>query len=147
MTRPPLVTLTAALLLGGAVAHADPQSERREAARRFSDAGRRLVDHGQFKDAAVEFAHAFRETPDPALLLHVADAYDRAGLRREALTAYRQYLALAAEKPDAADAQAARVRADVLDKELAPAPARNAAYPYLESATRHAFRTVIAHEG
>jgi hypothetical protein len=74
-------------------AGAAPQAEARQA---FQDAERHF-GRGEYRQAVPLFRRAYQLTGAPALVFDVAQAYRRAGDCREALAAYREFLALAAE--------------------------------------------------
>src|SRR5712692_10011567 len=109
-----------AILLAAAGARAAPKpnpagDEKGAAARRFYEIGMLHYERGEFLDAAREFERAYGEQASPALLYNIGSAYDKAGERKKAVTAYRKYVET---MPESKDVAAARARADILDREL-----------------------------
>lgn len=149
----------AALLLGAlavAPAHAD---EKTDAARRFYESGTYLFDRGQFVEAAQEFERAYAQAPKAALLYNIASAYDKGGERKKAIDNYRKY---AAAMPTSPDVDAARARANVLEREQreldaakaaaqrpATEPRRNIAppLPFVEPTTKYTYQTWMTIDG
>jgi tetratricopeptide (TPR) repeat protein len=133
------------------------EDPRREAAKRFFEAGTLLYERGEFTDAAKEFERAYSEDPLPAFLYNIASAYDKAGDRKRAVDAYRKY---AGSNVDAKDTAEARARAEVLEREWKEIEAAKAAaarpeerralpppLPFVEPVTKHTYQTLITVDG
>ncbi|MSP61385.1 MAG: hypothetical protein EXR72_13770 [Myxococcales bacterium] len=135
----------AALVPFAAAADGPATDEKQQAAKRFWDAGERLFQQGRFKDAAIEFDHAFDEQPLPDFAYNAAQAYDKAGLRIEAVTSYTRYLGL--PKRDPKDDASVKARIAVITRELSTAASpRHNALPYTEPATKQVFQTYLVIE-
>jgi hypothetical protein len=114
---PPLSTL-AALIMLAAAARAAPSAEEQ---RLYAD-GMKAYAAGDARGAERAFNEGYGIAHDPAFLVHMAEAEEKAGARAEAAETYRRYLR---EAPDAAD------RADIEQRiaRLAPPAARESAPP------------------
>lgn len=127
--------------IGTAAAQSEPSHATDDEARALFDAGRIAYTDGRFDDALGYFQRAYALSQRAALLYNVAQTFDRLSRNREALEAYRGYLAAEHETPqrsqiearirvleeliaaeDARDAEAARLRSE-LDAERARAAA------------------------
>lgn len=83
-------------------------------ARGHMERGTRLFEMGDFATARVEFETAYQLSKEPQILFNIALAWEREGLPRDALGAYRRYLVVV---PNDADT-AAKVRK--LEAQLGP---------------------------
>ena len=80
----------AALLLWLGASHAvAAEPAPVQSARQHFDQGSVAFDLGNFREAAREYEEAYRLKPDPALLFNLGQAYRFAGMKVEALHAYR----------------------------------------------------------
>lgn len=86
------LTLIAALLALAAPVHADPD---KTAGAAEAQAGQKLYEDNQFKDAAAHFAHAYELDPQPAYLFDAAQAYRFAKDCTNAAKLYRQFVDVA----------------------------------------------------
>ena len=90
--------LTVAFLSLGFVASraeaqaAAPTAEQRTRAREAYTRGQQLFDAGQFEQAQASFEEAYVQVPNPVVLLGVASAQERRGLRAEARVTLERYL-------------------------------------------------------
>ncbi|MBN8610504.1 MAG: hypothetical protein J0L92_07970 [Deltaproteobacteria bacterium] len=90
--------LTVAFLSLGFVASraeaqaAAPTAEQRARAREAYTRGQQLFDAGQFEQAQASFEEAYVQVPNPVVLLGVASAQERRGLRAEARVTLERYL-------------------------------------------------------
>ncbi len=121
MARVPraLVTFGALIAVAGA-AHAESEDPDTEVARRHFEAGSAFYDQGNYERAIAEFEKAREAKPLPAFDYNVARAYDRLGRWREALDAYRRYIAGSPSAPDVPTVQA---RVHELERRVSPPPA------------------------
>jgi tetratricopeptide (TPR) repeat protein len=76
------------LMLLGGLARADDAALAKE----HFEKGSRLYDIGQYKEAAAEYAEAYKLKPDPSLLFNMGQAYRLGGFYEEALRSYRSFL-------------------------------------------------------
>ena len=120
------VALFACVLLSLAVAPstvdaqaATPTAEQRTRAREAYTRGQQLFDAGQFEQAQAAFEEAYVQVPNPVVLLGVASAQERRGLRAEARATLERYLR---ESPNARDRASIEARIAAL-----PAPAAGTA--------------------
>lgn len=98
-------------------AHADePAKTTEDAAAAHYKQGERFFADGNFPAARIEFEAAYALTKAGSLLYNVALAFEREGLVRESLEAYRRYLA--AEPGD----KETREKVARLERQLAPPP-------------------------
>ncbi|MFO0578402.1 MAG: hypothetical protein U1A78_30730 [Polyangia bacterium] len=96
-------------------AHADePAKTTEDAAAAHYKQGERFFADGNFPAARIEFEAAYALTKAASLLYNVALAFEREGLVRESLEAYRRYLA--AEPGD----KETREKVARLERQLAP---------------------------
>ncbi|MBX7193953.1 MAG: tetratricopeptide repeat protein [Sandaracinaceae bacterium] len=92
------IATTALWLPSSAKAQEQSPSERRDTeARLLFEAGRLAFSEGRFDEALGHFRRAYELSERPDLLYNVGTAADRAGQREEAVAAYEQYLATAAD--------------------------------------------------
>jgi tetratricopeptide (TPR) repeat protein len=119
-----IVALLACVLLSLAVVPsradaqaATPTAEQRTRAREAYTRGQQLFDAGQFEQAQAAFEEAYSQVPNPVVLLGVASAQERRGLRAEARATLERYLR---ESPNARD------RASI-EQRIAALPAGGAA--------------------
>ena len=66
--------------------------QREDIARSEVAAGTAAYNLGYYEDAARHYEEAYRQVPDPVLLLDIGQAYRLAGKPDRAITAYRSYL-------------------------------------------------------
>ena len=78
--------------------------------------GKRLYDGGQWAEAAVEYAAAYTNGGDPAMLFDMALCYRRAGNAKRALGLYQRYLL---EEPETPDRTVVESRIKELQREVA----------------------------
>lgn len=92
------------------------------AAGRHYSAGREAYDKGQFGRAVEEWKAAFTVTKDPALLVEIGEAQERAGDGAGALATYERYLTMAPTggDRDAVEKRIAALRAAPPAKEVPP---------------------------
>ena len=105
-----------ALLIAAALLLASPTKAPSAEEQRLYDEGVRALAAGDARAAERAFKAGYALARDPAFLVHVGEAQEKAGGGAEAADSYRRYLR---EAPDAAD------RADIEARlaRLAPAPA------------------------
>lgn len=117
MVRGRSVTLCLlAALCASRVSSAQPRDDAEARAEAAFNRGVSLADRNQWNEAIVAFEEARAATALPAVLFNLAEAYRHVGRRREALAAYRDYLARvsgATPSRAAAEAQVAALRAEV----------------------------------
>lgn len=118
--RAGLRTLGPVLLLWAAlpIAHAraeDPAKTTEDAAAAHYKQGERFFADGNFPAARIEFEAAYALSKAASLLFNVALSFEREGLVKESLEAYRRYLA--AEPGD----KETREKVARLERQLAPA--------------------------
>jgi hypothetical protein len=110
------VTLRALVVLGlvgwssTAAAQFEPTAEQRAHARELYGQGQTHFTAHEYQQALEAFTAAFREVPNPVVLLGIASAEEPLGHRREARAALEQYLAIRTDAPDR-DAVQARITA------------------------------------
>lgn len=109
-----LPTLAALLALGGAPQRAPTPDEAR-----LYDKGARALAAGDARAAEKAWKAGYQIAHDPAFLVHVGEAEEKAGAPAEALETYRHYLS---EAPDASDRAEIEQRVARLAP-AAPAPA------------------------
>ena len=103
---------------------ATPSADQRQRARELYGEGQQHFDAGRFAEAQTAFEGAYREVPNPVVLLGVASAQERLGNQLEAARTLRRYLR---ERPDAPDRVTVEQRIAELDPEgttAEAAPAR-----------------------
>lgn len=102
-----------------------PTDAQRARAREHYGEGQAHFDAGRFEDARAAFEAAYREVPNPVVLLGVASAEERLGRLLDAARTLRRYLR---ERVDAPDREAIAERIATLDpsgataEEASPAP-------------------------
>jgi hypothetical protein len=105
---------------GGAAAGgaAQPSAEARQRARDAYAAGQTQFRAGQYTEALVSFETAYREVPNPVVLLGVAECHERMNNWAQAVTTLERYLAERTDAPDRAAVEAritaARARPAIL---------------------------------
>src|SRR5258706_64735 len=127
------VGLCAALL--GQVAPLGAQSDD-ENARRHFESGAAYLQQSDNDNALREFQAAYSLSKRPALLLNIANVYERMGKPKEAVEALTKYLA---EDPKATDRTTQETRIANLKKRIesgdsTPPPAASASTPPVQSA-------------
>jgi len=105
-----VVGLLGVLGLFETAAHADEVSEARQHYQRAQT----HYAVGEFADAAREYQAAYKLKPDPALLYNAAQASRLAGLHRQALLLYKNYVNFYARERNVADARAHIARLEPL---------------------------------
>jgi len=129
--------LAVLLALGGSTvaarpAWAEPVSSARRAPTPAEEqaflAGTQALAAGDAAAAEKAFREGFALAQDPAFLVKIGEAQEKAGTAKAAALSYRRYLTLA---PDASDAEEIRARAEKLDPRapLAPETAGSASPP------------------
>lgn len=86
---------------------AAPTAEQRVRAREAYTRGQQLFDAGQFEQAQASFEEAYAQVPNPVVLLGVASAQERRGLRAESRATLERYLR---EAPNARDREQIEAR-------------------------------------
>ncbi|UJR81798.1 PEGA domain-containing protein [Sandaracinus amylolyticus] len=96
------IALAPALLAPAIVSaqQAAPSAEQRQRARELYGEGQTHFEAGRFAEALAAFEGAYREVPNPVVLLGVASAQERLGNPLDASRTLRRYLR---ERPDAPD--------------------------------------------
>lgn len=97
-------------LVAPSFAHAQaaaPTAEQRVRAREAYTRGQQLFDAGQFEQAQASFEEAYAQVPNPVVLLGVASAQERRGLRAESRATLERYLR---EAPNARDREQIEAR-------------------------------------
>lgn len=89
-----------------------PTDAQRARARQLYGEGQAHFDAGRFAEAQAAFEGAYREVPNPVVLLGVASAQERLGHGVDAARTLRQYLR---ERPDAPDRATIEARIAQLD--------------------------------
>jgi tetratricopeptide (TPR) repeat protein len=102
--------LAAVLLCAAGVARADEISEARQHYQRAQT----HYAVAEFADAAREYQEAYKLKPDPALLYNAAQASRLAGLHRQALLLYKNYVNFYPRERNVADARAHVARLEPL---------------------------------
>lgn len=97
---------------------AAPTDAQRQRARELYGQGQSHFDAGRFAEAETAFEGAYREVPNPVVLLGVASAQERLGNNLDAARTLRRYLR---ERPDAPDRATIEQRIAQLDPEGATA--------------------------
>jgi tetratricopeptide (TPR) repeat protein len=107
-----LAMLAIAPLTGVPVAHAQgaPTDAQRARARQLYGEGQRHFDANRYAEAQTAFEAAFREVPNPVVLLGIASAQERLGRPADAARTLRRYLRERADAPDRASIEE-RIRA------------------------------------
>ncbi|MDQ3032389.1 MAG: PEGA domain-containing protein [Myxococcota bacterium] len=110
------IVLTAARAEAQAEAQAAPTTAPTEAqrarARQLYGQGQAHFDAGRFQRSLAAFEGAYREVPNPIVLIGVASAQERLGRTEDAARTLRRYLR---ERPDAPDREAITARITALD--------------------------------
>jgi hypothetical protein len=103
-----------------AIAQAEPHEDVAGAESLFN-AGKALLDSGQYTDACAKFAQSKRLAPGLGVTLYLADCYERIGRTASAWTEFRSAEGLARERSDKR-ADVARGRAQALEPKLERLP-------------------------
>ena len=93
-------TLACALACAPRGAHAQSQQERDRTARAEFTAGREAFSHGDFRDAAARFEHAYQLSQRRELLYNIGTAYERLHRWAPARDAFREYLESIPKAPE-----------------------------------------------
>jgi tetratricopeptide (TPR) repeat protein len=93
---------------GGAAAAAQPapSAEARQRARDLYAQGQTQFRAGQYTEALASFEAAYREVPNPVVLLGIAECHERMANWPQAAATLERYLAERANAPDRASVQA-----------------------------------------
>lgn len=100
-----VVALALAVLLVGAPSAAsaqEPTAEQRAHARQLYTEGQAHFTAHEYQQALDAFQGAFREVPNPVVLLGVASAQEQLGQREQSRATLEQYLVLRPDAPDRA---------------------------------------------
>jgi hypothetical protein len=89
-------------------------------------AGTQALSAGDAAGAEKAFREGFALAQDPAFLVKIGEAQEKAGTGKAAAISYRRYLTMA---PDASDADEIRARAEKLDPSVAVVPEAASASP------------------
>lgn len=112
-----MIACALALLLVSSADGGQVSEAARAKAKVHYQAARIYYSEGRFDKAAGEFRESFHIYPEPAFLFNIGQALEKSGKDREALAAYRQYLAA---RPDAEDRGLVLSTIGVLEKRIAP---------------------------
>jgi len=113
-TVPAMIALTVSMT--GAQAGAQSKDDLARADAMFN-AGKALVDAGQYADACAKFAESKRLVPGLGVTLYLADCYEHVGRSASAWTEFRSAEGLARERGDRR-ADVARARAQAIEPKL-----------------------------
>ncbi len=95
----------ASLLLPGVALAQEPTAEQRAHARELYGQGQTEFAAHHYQQALDAFQGAFREVPNPVVLLGVASAQEQLGQREEARATLERYLILRPDAPDRASVE------------------------------------------
>src|SRR5580700_11230615 len=92
------VTLGCALLVGSLKAGAQAELGKADA---LFNAGRSLLEAGEYSDACPKFAESQKLAPGLGVTLYLADCYERLGRTASALAEFRRAVTIALARGDA----------------------------------------------